>query len=295
MEKYSAKKGKGFNLIFATTILYNLLFAILFYLMNSYELAMLLKVTFVGVNLYQLYCLLLTVTLVYSVDENFITISGVFGLKKVMIPLADVQGYKKHSGVIRGVTIYGYGKHHFNLGRSLIEKIGVTSMYVTNSDNAIYLKTEDMNYGISPEDFQGFESMLENHGVKELDWNFVMRKKFNLYKDKKFFVPFMITSIVALAIALIPFIMYLVHKLPAVMPLSFDAQFNPVKMGNGKQFASKQMIYGVLNMAILFCMYYASHFYTKYNRKSTYRLIYIAMAVALIFLGMQLRILITYR
>jgi len=71
------------------------------------------------------------------------------------------------------------------------------------------------------------------------------------------------------------------------MPLNFDAKFNPIKIGTGKQFAFTQMIYGVLNMALLFCMYYASYFCAKYDRKSAYKYIYLALIVAMIFLIMQ--------
>jgi hypothetical protein len=83
--------------------------------------------------------------------------------------------------------------------------------------------------------------------------------------------------------------------IPNNMPLNFDAKFNPIKMGTSKQFAFTQMIYGVLNMALLFCMYYASYFCAKYDRKSAYKFIYLSLIVAMIFLIMQFKILINFR
>ena len=73
------------------------------------------------------------------------------------------------------------------------------------------------------------------------------------------------------------------------MPLSFNSNFEPARYGTGKQFAFKQMIYGVLNMAILFCMYYASYFYAKYDRKSANKFIYVSFIVSIVFFLFQLR------
>jgi len=83
----------------------------------------------------------------------------------------------------------------------------------------------------------------------------------------------MVVSIIILTLTLNPFILYLKHGIPDIMTLSFDANFSPIKMGTSKQFAFTQMVYGVLNMALLFCMYYASYFCAKYDRKSAYKYI----------------------
>ncbi len=71
--------------------------------------------------------------------------------------------------------------------------------------------------------------------------------------------------------------------------MSFNSAFNPIKMGTGKQFAFKQAIYGVLNMAILFCMYYAAHFHAKYDKKSAKTYIYVSLFIAIVFFLMQFK------
>jgi len=113
----------------------------------------------------------------------------------------------------------------------------------------------------------------------------------SMYKDKKFKTPLFLTSAIIIIITLNPLILYLTHKLPNIMPLTFDASFKPVTMGTDKQFAFAQMTYGALNMALLFCMYYAAYFCAKYDKKTAYRYLYIALAVAALFLFLQLRIL----
>src|SRR3712207_9114827 len=81
-------------------------------------------------------------------------------------------------------------------------------------------------------------------------------------------LPFILVSVIIVIFTVTPLLLYVNGTLPAKMPLSFNAAFNPIRMGTGKQFAFKQAIYGVLNMGILFCMYYAAHFHAKYDKKS---------------------------
>ncbi len=101
---------------------------------------------------------------------------------------------------------------------------------------------------------------LKQAGIKEGDWEFKLNKNTNIFKDKRYFTPFIIVTIMILIITLTPMIFYLYNLLPDKMPLVFDAKFTPVGFGEGKQFAFKQMMYGALNMVILFCMYYVSYF-----------------------------------
>jgi hypothetical protein len=212
-----------------------------------------------------------------------------------MIPFKCIQGYKKASGYIKGVRLSGYGNNNFVIGRSVIDKIGSTYMFVTSTKDIIYLKTEDMNYALSPENILEFEKNLKNKNINNLNWEYKPNKNINLYKDKKFFIPFVIVSIISLIITLNPIIMYLYNKLPTIMPMSFDSKFTAIQFGTGKQFAFKQMVYGLFNMAILFCMYYAAYFCAKYDRKSSYKFIYISLILTLALLTIQIKILVTFR
>jgi hypothetical protein len=88
--------------------------------------------------------------------------------------------------------------------------------------------------------------------------------------------------------------MYVKGVIPNEMPLSFNASFEPAKIGTARQFAFKQMTFGVLNMAVLFCMYYAAHFHAKYDKKSANRYIYISLIISAVFFLMQLRTIFHY-
>ncbi|MFD3157570.1 PH domain-containing protein [Haloimpatiens sp. FM7330] len=275
-------------------IVYNIGISFLLYISNNYILSSLFKILSVGGNLYLLYYLFLFISLKYVVDNDNLTIIGIYGLKKVTIPIKNIKGYNEQKGKIKGIRLSGIANNSFALGRSIIDKIGVTRMFVTQNDNVFYLNTDEINYACSPKNYSEFERVLKDKGLEDKIWEHKYTKKISLHKDKRFIFLFTLVSIIIIVITLNPFILYLKHILPATMPLSFDAAFKPVLYGTSKQFAFKQMVYGALNMVILFCMYYASYFHAKYDKKSSYIYIYVALIIALVFLVLQFRILYVY-
>jgi len=295
MDSYGSKRGYGLVLMLLTTALYNILILILLKYTNSYIVANLLKLLLVSCNIYQLYYILLFASLKCSIDEENLKIYAIWSLKKVTIPLNEIEGYSMSTGKIKGVKLNGIAASGFVMGRFVIDKIGMSRMFVTDNKNVVYIKTEHMNYAVSPLNYKKFEEELVDRDVHVAEWKYKVKNSYNLHKDKHFMVPLMIVSIVILILTLNPLILHLKNAIPNNMPLNFDAQFNPIKRGTGKQFAFTQMLYGVLNMALLFCMYYASYFCAKYDRKSAYKYIYLSLAVATIFLIMQFKILINFR
>jgi hypothetical protein len=272
-------------------VMYNALLAVLMNTTGSYIILNLLRVLLFACNIYYLYHIFLWFSVRYEISEDELKIVGIGNLKKVIIPLSNITGYNTMSGKIKGVKLSGVSSNKFALGRSVVKTLGTTRMFVTNDSSVIYLKTDDINYAISPENAMEFEKFLNEHGIHKVQWEVHFNRANKLYKDKKFKTPLFLTSAIIIIITLNPLILYLTHKLPNIMPLTFDASFKPVTMGTDKQFAFAQMTYGALNMALLFCMYYAAYFCAKYDKKTAYRYLYIALAVAALFLFLQLRIL----
>lgn len=292
---FKSIKGRGFKFILFLTVLYNALIILLLFGVNSYELTSILKVVLIIFNIYQLYYIILNFTLKYRIDDKNIYIEGIYGFKKVIIPIKSVIGYKIKEGKINGTILYGYGKDYFALGKSKIQDIGVTHMFVTSSEKVIYINTEEMNYGISPSEYDELIENLKSKGITDENWYYREIKNVNLYRKKEFIIPFLIGTIMILVMTLTPFILYLFNKLPNKVPLKYNANFKPVVFGSGKQFAFKQMVYGLLNMALMVCLYYASYFYAKYDKKIAYRIMYVSVITSGIFLIMQGRILISFR
>lgn len=277
------------------TISYNIVILILLKFTNTYIVASLLKLILISCNIYQVYYMLLYASLKCTIDSENLKIYAIASLKKVIVPLNEIEGYTISTGTIKGVKLYGVASNSFAMGRFVIDKIGTSRMFVTDNKNIFYIKTKHMNYAVSPVDYEEFEKTLIYNNVHQVEWKYKVNHSYNLHKDMHFILPLVLVSIVILILTLNPLILYLKQNLPNTMPLNFDAKFNPIKIGTGKQFAFTQSIYGVLNMALLFCMYYASYFYAKYDRKSAYKYIYLSLIIATIFLIMQFKILINFR
>lgn len=289
MDIYESKKGISYVSIITFVLLSNVAIIILKNFINLYVIISLLKILLIAIDIYGLYYFLLSMSLKYTIDEGNLHIVSILGLKKVTISLKNIEGYKVKKGKINGVQLRGVGNGHFAYGRYVIDKIGTTRMFITSNANVIYLKVGDISYGLSPEDLDKFTESLNNNGICSLDWQYIKKKPISLYREKRFMVPFIIVSIIIILFTMIPFILHLKGLLPQEMPLSFDAKFNPVVMGTARQFVVKQMIYGVLNMAILVCMYYAAYFHTKYDKKSATTYIYISLLISLVFFIMQIK------
>lgn len=294
MNSYITKRGMGFSFMLLMTIVYNVLILILIRFTDLYVVGNLLKVMLVVFNMYQIYYMLLIVSIRCTIDNENLKIHALWSLKKITIPLKEIEGYTTSTGKIKGVKLYGMATNSFAIGRFFIEKIGMSRMFVTDNKKIFHIKAKNMIYSVSPLDFKKFEETLMSQNISAIEWKHKVDNDYNLYTDKGFIIPFIIVSVIILILTLNPLILYLKNSLPSTMPLSFDANFYPIKVGTGKQFAFTQMLYGVLNMALLFCMYYASHFCAKYDRKSAYKYIYLSLAVAVIFLIMQFKILINF-
>ncbi|WP_392486592.1 PH domain-containing protein [Haloimpatiens sp. FM7315] len=292
MLSFQSKKGSGIVYIILIIVVTNVFIGALIALEDNYLINTISKGALLACNLYIMYYLLLYMSLSYVFDEDNFYIKGIFGLKKVKVPYENIEAYTIETGKIKGVRLSGVSNNNFALGRSIIDKIGVTRMFVTENDFVLYLKTSEINYGVSPREYVALEKALKDKNIPKGFYENNFKKKVALYKDKKFLFFFSLISLIIIIMTLNPFILYLTDKLPKTMPLSYDSAFKPVIYGTSKQFAFKQMVYGALNMLILFCMQYATYFHAKYDKKSSYIYIYIALIVAAAFLGIQFRVLI---
>jgi hypothetical protein len=290
---YKPEKGIGLYRLIGAMFFYDLLIMLLVIFVDSYVVSSLLKLFLVLFNGYQLYYILLFATLKYGIDEEYIYIIDLF--KKIKISIAQIEGYQILNEKINGIRLSGFCTSDFALGKSFIKKVGTTNMFVTANKNIFCFKLGEKSYAISPAAYGEFKLLLEDKGVYQSEWEYKWNKGTSLHKDKSFMIPFFIVTIINIILTLNPFVLYLMDKLPATMPLSFDSSFLPLEIGKGKQFAFNQMVYGAFNMAIQFCMYYASHFYAKYDRKSANKFIYVSLAISVAFLLIQFRILYAFR
>lgn len=294
MKVFRCKKGTGANFILFSLLAADFGVLLLTKFIDVYVILSLIKIFLIILNVYGIYYIFLFLTLKYVVDNEKLNITGLWGLKNIYVPFSSIQGYKISKNRINGMKLFGVGNGNFALGRYVVDKIGTTRIFVTCKSNIIYLKTKDINFAISPGEMERFTEFLREHNISPLEWEYSNHKEVHLHKERNFMIPFLAVSIVVFSLTIIPLIMYVKGVIPNEMPLSFNASFEPAKIGTARQFAFKQMTFGVLNMAVLFCMYYAAHFHAKYDKKSANRYIYISLIISAVFFLMQLRTIFHY-
>ena len=295
MENFEPVRGMEYLELISKTILIDILLFVIIYFAGTYELLTVVRIVIVIFNCYQLYYILLYFTLSFKTDDDKLYIKGNFGVKKVTIPFQDIEQYFITSGTIKGIRLSGYGSSKFAIGRTVLDKIGTTYMFVTSNKSIIYLKTTTGNFALSPANVDGFIEKLDKNKIQKSEWDHDYHKYIGINKEKKFLALFFIASIIIIVLTVNPCVWYLKGRIPLNAPLTFDGNFFAVKFGTPKEFLFKQVSYGVLNMGVLFCMYYAAYFCGKYDKKTAYKFMYVVIILASAFLFMQLRILYNFR
>ncbi|HHD2752501.1 TPA: PH domain-containing protein [Clostridium perfringens] len=294
MAKFKARRGQGVLEVLAYFLLGNALLAILNDIMNGYlERNLVIVASFVYSTIC-IYYILLDLSLAYEVNDDYIEINCFKGLKKLRINFKDINGFLEQDNFINGFKLSGFGKHKYCFGRCVVHNVGLARMFVTSGKRVIYIHTEDISYGLSPDEFEKFKELIISKGIKEESFKVKINNAREIIKDKGFYIPFIITSLIVLAIILIPSILYLSGIMPDKMPIDFNAHFIPCTFGSAKDFAGRQIIYGIMNMILLVCIYYASHFCAKYDKKLAQRYIYVSLIISLVFLISQIQTLLNY-
>ena len=294
MERFHGRKKLEIIPSILSCIGINLVGIFVIYAIDSYVMLNLTKLVLLICDIFFLYNIGVWLTVQYFISKEEIRITALGGLKKVVIPMKDVLSYTTEEGKIKGIGLSGLFSNKFAVGRIAVKGLGTTRMFVTNSSKVIYIETKDLNYGISPVNPKAFEDKLKALNIPDDVWEKTYNTTPKLYKDLKFMLPIAVCTVSILWITFGPILLYILNMLPDVVPLSLDSLGVAAELGTDKQFAFSQMTYGLLNMAVFFCLYYAAQFCAKYDKKSAYNYIYAAALVALTFLYLQF-VLITYR
>lgn len=288
------KRINGSMFIIIITVLCDIIVIVTSIFVNGYVLNVFLRTFLVLFNIYQLYYILQFATLNYDFGDGELKIVSIFGLKQTKILFSDLEKYTKATGNIDAIKLSGYGGRSFAIGRCVFNKLGVVNMNVTYNENMFFLKSRKDVYAISPLNVVGFENELNSIGVEFGNWNVTSKSAERLYKDNYFRIPFFLVSIFIVIFIARPLYLYYGNMLPKSMPLSFNVKFQPIIMGTSREFVFKQLEYGLLNMALVFCMYYAAHLNAKHYKKSAYKYIYFSLVVIVVFLIVQQKIFSNY-
>lgn len=282
---------------------YPLLFAILLVIIcittfilseyiEMYILTVIFKIGILVFTLHQTYYILSAITISYCMDDDYIYIKSFLNLRNVKIKIKDIEGYVVKNDM--GVKLSGFSFAGMAIGRNYLEDIGITRMFVTSNKNIIYILCKDISYCITPVDVEGFILTLKKDDIRVKVSRDKTIKENNLNRDKKFVIPLILSFLSIALIIFIPFLLYINGKLPETMPLNFNVGFTPMEIGISKQFAFQQMLYGSMNLVVLFCMYLAANCNQKYDLKSSYKYMFISLFMSVTTLIVQFRILYIY-
>ncbi|MGL4740083.1 MAG: PH domain-containing protein [Sarcina sp.] len=294
MKSFSVKKGYAGRELIAYLLLCDAIMFILFNIIEGY-----IETRFIGLvifffTIWCIYYIVLNYTITYQITDDEFIINLFWGIKKIRLNFTDINGFLLKEEYIDGFKMYGIGKNKYAFGKMVVKGVGSTRAFVTNPKKIIYLHTEGDSYAISPSDIDGVLEILfsKNIPIKEFETKVNIQR--DLFKNKRFVSLVMITFIVISSIIIVPFLLYLLSRLPGKMPLIFDATFKVVMFGSGKEFAIRQMILGIGLIIIFICIYYTSYFIAKYDVKIAIRYMYIPFIISLLMAFIQLQILINY-
>lgn len=294
MGEYRSKRGIAvFELVFCLLFGDGILI-FLSGLIDGYIEKQLIGLVTIIYTIWCMYYILLDLTLKYIIEKDKIIIHAFWGMKNIKINFDEINGLLVKEKYIDGFKLSGIGKQRYAFGRMVVEGIGTTRAFITSSEKVIYIHTENLSYGISPVEIDKVLTFLFDKSVPIKEFKIKNYNSKELFENKLFLYPLIITTIVVILMTALPFILYIFDIFPEKMPLSFNANLMVVLWGNGKQFAFKQMMYGVFNMIILTCMYYASYFTAKYDKKLAIRYMYMPLSTTFLFSFIQVQILINY-
>lgn len=291
MKIYKQKPGFGSLYLIIMTVILN--FALIFISMfiESYMINLFGLVALICIDIYQLYYIAISFTTRYIVDKDYITINTFCYLRNIKIAMKDIIEIRRENSKINGMVLDGYGMKKFAFGRIFIENIGTTRAYISDFKNILLIKTTKGNFAISPIDIDGICNDINIEDSKKTE----DKKVVPLYKDKFFLLPFVTTFFLIIILIIIPLVLGMKDNYALnSMPLSFNERFEPIKWGTYTQFVVNQISYGLITAGILLCMFFTSSVYSKYDRKSCYKYMYLPLIVAIVLLFMQIQILSIY-
>ncbi|MFZ2257448.1 MAG: PH domain-containing protein [Clostridiaceae bacterium] len=164
--EYKPEKNNIKMIIMAILLLVDAVIIALFISMGSARIKGMLTFVFLLINLYGGYFLMLSITLKYTLSDKELTITGVYGLKKIQIPVAEILSWSRKISLLENLGM-GFATARFALGKGFDNTGEQAELFITSSKKVIYLKTNRGNYGISPEKVDEFVVQLKELGIAQ--------------------------------------------------------------------------------------------------------------------------------
>ena len=219
---YTPEKNNIRILIMLGLLLFDLIIIALFVIATSMSIKGLLVFLFLLLNVYGAYILVLLMSLKFRLTDQQFTISGAFDLKKIQIPVTEIQCWSRRITLLENV---GTSLHtaRFALGKGLDSTGESADLFITSSKKAVFLKTKQGNYGISPEEADAFVEQLKELGIPQRTGN---ERSFMNADNNEGRAPInQLTRyciLLTVILLLLPVVMYFLNLLPEWVPVSMN-------------------------------------------------------------------------
>lgn len=219
---YTPEKNNIRILIMLGLLLFDLIIIALFVIATSMSIKGLLVFLFLLLNVYGAYILVLLMSLKFRLTDQQFTISGAFDLKKIQIPVTEIQCWSRRITLLENV---GTSLHtaRFALGKGLDSNGESADLFITSSKKAVFLKTKQGNYGISPEEADAFVEQLKELGIPQRTGN---ERSFMNADNNDGRAPMnQLTRyciLLTVILLLLPVVMYFLNLLPEWVPVSMN-------------------------------------------------------------------------
>lgn len=176
---YKPENSRISLLMLLSLISVDLVLIFIFTSVRGIDFKALLIIFFVIFNSISIYIILFTITMTYSLDEEKMVISGVFGLRRISIPLEEIESYTRSITLLDYKNTIGFNYLRASLGYFRTPEGQKAKLFITNSKKAILLNTKDLLIGISPEEAENFSAQLKKLKVENIPTITKIRKDYD--------------------------------------------------------------------------------------------------------------------
>ena len=279
---YAPEKNNIRILIMLGLLLFDFIIIALFVIATSMSIKGLLVFLFLLLNLYGAYILVLLMSLKFRLTDQQFTISGAFDLKKIQIPVSEIQCWSRRITLLENV---GTSLHtaRFALGKGLDSNGESADLFITSSKKAVFMKTKQGNYGISPEKADAFVEQLKELGIPQRTGN---ERAFMNADNNDGRAPMnQLTRyciLLTVILLLLPVVMYFLKLLPEWVPMSMNQYITRIA------YLESVIFKGLLALVTITVTYGMIFLLSSTEGKFYYRIMFVPLVFVVVLLFLEI-------
>ena len=279
---YTPAKNNIKILIMAGLLTLDLIIIGLFVIATTMSIKGLLVFLFILLNLYGAYILVLLIFLKFRLTDQTFIISGAFDFKKIQIPVSDIQSWSRSITLLENVGA-SFHTARFALGKGLDSNGESADLFITSSKKAVFLKTSQGNYGISPEEADAFVEQLKELGIPQRTGN--ERSYMNANSNDGRTPMNQLTRyciLLTVILLILPVLMYFLNLLPEWIPLSMNRYITRIA------YLESVISKGLIALVSILLTYGIIYLLSAIEGKFYYRIMFVPLVFVVVLLFLEI-------